>query len=48
VVEFTDDVGNFVIDVGEGVIDTYDWVSSDGNWEALGKTLMAGGAMIGD
>ena len=38
-----DDVGGFVVDdIGGVVTDTYDWASSDGNWEAFGKTVLGG------
>ena len=38
-----DDVGSFVVDdIGGVVTDTYDWASNGGNWEAFGKTLLAG------
>ena len=38
-----DDVGGFVVDdIGGVVTDTYDWASSEGNWEAFGKTILGG------
>ena len=42
-----DDVGGFVVDdIGGSFTDAYDWTSSEGNWEAFGKTLLAGGALV--
>ena len=42
-----DDVGGFIVDdIGGGFTDAYDWASNDGNWEAFGKTFLAGGKLF--
>ena len=38
-----DDVGGFIVDDYMGAMDdVYDWTTSKGNWEALGKTVLIG------
>ena len=39
-----DDLGGFFGDIGDGLVDAWDWASNDGNWEAFGKTMLAGGS----
>merc|ERR1711978_478857 len=45
--ESLNEIGDFVVDdIGGAFTDAYDWASNEGNWAALGKTLLEGTKLV--